>query len=102
MTTERTLDKIFGYNFENVFTSIGKNRTIWKVLINKKLLSISIQCNYKINHKPVGIGSYFGLTKTTKIAVEKKKKTEVKTSHSSTRTLQPATAEKWKTTSLLS
>ena len=100
MTTERTLDKIFGYNFENVFTSIGKNRTIWKVLINKKLLSISIQCNYKINHKPVGIGSYFGLTKTTKIAVEKKKKTEVKTSHSTTRTLQHVTAEIWKTTTL--
>ena len=24
MTRERTLDKIFGYNFENAFTSIAK------------------------------------------------------------------------------
>ena len=48
------------------------------------------------------IGSYFGLPKTTKIAFEKKKKTEVKTSQSSTRILQPVTVEKWKTTSLLS
>ena len=56
-----------------------------------------------LQKKPqTSICSYFGLPKTTKIATEKNKKTEVKTSHSSTRTLQPATAEKWKTTSLLS
>ena len=56
-----------------------------------------------LQKKPqTSIGSYFGLPKTTKIAIEKKKKTKVKTSHSSTRTLQPKTAEKWKTTSLLS
>ena len=55
-----------------------------------------------LQKKPqTSIGTYFGLQKTTKIAVEKKKKkTEVKTGHSSTRTLQLVTAEKWKTTSL--
>ena len=26
MTKERTLDKIFGYNFENAFTSIAKKQ----------------------------------------------------------------------------
>ena len=46
------------------------------------------------------IGSYFELPKTTKIAIEIKKKTEVKTDHSSTRNQQPVTVEKWKTTSL--
>ena len=48
------------------------------------------------------IGSYFGLPKTTRIAVEKnlKKKAEIKTGHSSARTIQPVTAEKWQTTSL--
>ena len=38
--------------------------------------------------------------KQLKLSLRKKKKTEVRTGHSSTRTLQPVTAEKWKTTSL--
>ena len=73
MTTERTLDKIFGYDFESVFTSIEKkNRTIWKVHINEKLLLISIQSHYKRNHRPV-LALILDYRKQPKLPLRKKK-----------------------------
>ena len=100
MTMEKTLDKIFGYDFENVFTNIEKkNRTIWKVLINEKLLLISIQCHYKRTHRPVLV-LILDYRKQPKLPLRQNKKMEVKTGHSSTTALKPVTAKKWKTTSL--
>ena len=99
MTTERTLDKIFGDDFENIFTSIEKEQDNMEGSHKQKTV-IDID-TVPLQKKPqTNIGSYFGLPKTTKIAIQNKRKTEVKTGHSSTRTLQPVTAEKWKTTSL--
>ena len=98
MTMERTLNRIFGYSFENVFTSIEKKLDNmegshkWKTVTD--IDTVPLQ-----KKSQTSIGSYFGLPKTTKIAVKKKKKTKVKTGHRSTRTFQPVTAEKMKTTS---
>ena len=65
----------------------------------QKLLLILIQCHYKRNHRPI-LALILDYQKQPKLPFRTKRKTEVKTGHSSTRTLQPVTAEKWKTTSL--
>ena len=99
MPTEKKSDKIFGYDFENVFTTI-ENKQDNMEGSHKQETVIDIDTVPLQRNPQSSIGSYFGLPKTNKIAVEKKKKTKVKTGHSSTRTLQPVTTEKWKTTSL--
>ena len=78
MTMEKTLDKIFGYNFENVFTKIEKKEDNMEGSHKRKTV-IDIDTVPLQKNPQTSTGSYFGLPKTTKIAIETKKKMEVKT-----------------------
>ena len=73
MTMERKLDKIFGDDFENVLTNTEKNRTIWKVFINEKVLFIWIQCHCKRNHRPI-LALILEQQKQPKLLLRKKRK----------------------------